>query len=267
MHNQQKHFLPSWKYARPTSANTSSASLGRRDYLSNLIWLFIASGTLVHEVENWPTVIRYYLSPSNSQFVAIRFRNRDVLLAPRGYIFEAIAGTLLSNTYRFGGAPSVVVDVGASIGDFSLLASRKKETRVYSYEKDSGYCDYLRKNMELNMRHSVRIFQEMADRYTLRSIIEHGEETIDFLKMDCEGCEYDMLLHCAPTVLARVRTIALEIHERPPYTKAGLIDHLKRCGFQVSESETFWRGHYVYASHETTSSDVHTLVEGDQKPR
>jgi precorrin-6B methylase 2 len=212
--------------------------------------------------------MRYYLSRSNSRAVTIRFRNHDVLLAPRGYIFEAIAGTLLSNTYRLNGSPSVVVDIGASIGDFALLASRKKGTRVYAYEKDLGYCTYLRENMELNRRHSVRIFHGSADGQTLASILELGEENIDFLKVDCEGCEYSMLLHCPATVMARVRVIAMEIHERPPYSKGSLIDHLKSSGFEVSESEAFWRGHYVYASREPqVPRRMHSHLEGGQKRR
>jgi hypothetical protein len=248
---QEKLIQPSWKYARPTSANTSASSLGRRDYLSNLIWLlFLAFGPLVREVENWPTVLRYYLSRSNAPMVPIRLRNHDVLLAPRGYIFEAIAGALLLNTYRFNGSPTVVVDIGASIGDFALLASRKEGTRVYAYEKDSGYYTYLQENMRVNRRRSVRLSPTAADWQTLVSIIEGGEEKIDFLKVDCEGCEYDLLLHCPVTVLRKVRLIAMEIHERPPYSKSSLIAYLRASGFEVSESYAFWRGHYLYASHE-----------------
>jgi precorrin-6B methylase 2 len=173
----------------------------------------------------------------------------------------------LSNTYRLKGSPSVVADIGASIGDFALFASRKKGTRVYAYEKDAGYYSYLRENMELNKRRSVRIFHATADRRTLGSIIEQGEEEIDFLKVDCEGCEYDLLLHCPHITLAKVNLIALEIHERPPYSKADLIAHLKTSGFQVSESEAFWRGHYVYASRMPPAPPkVHTHVAG-QKPQ
>jgi len=257
MHRRQKPPASSWKYARPTSANTSTASLGRRDYLSNFIWiLFLAFRPLVREIENWPIVLRYYLSRSNVPAVTIRFRNHEVLQAPRGYIFEAIAGTLLLNAYRFDGSPTVVVDIGASVGDFALLASRKSGTRVYAFEKDSGYYSYLRENMELNRRHSVRVFQTAADRQTLGSIIEAGEEKIDFLKVDCEGCEYDLFLHCPATVLAKVKVIALEIHERPPYSKVSLIAYLRAAGFQVSESDAFWRGHFVYAFREPRVSSI-----------
>ena len=135
----------SWKYGRETSANASEAPFRRREYLSNALWLlFLAFGPLVREVQNWPTVLRYYLCRRSAPATAIHFWNHDILVAPRDYIFDAIAGTLLVNSYRFRRSPSVVVDVGASIGDFALLASRGNGTRVYAFEKDSGYVRYLK---------------------------------------------------------------------------------------------------------------------------
>jgi len=79
----------SWKNGRPASANTSEAPFRRRDYLSNALWLlFLAFGPLVREVQNWPTVLRYYLCRYRDPAVAIRFRNHDVLVAPWGLHFS-----------------------------------------------------------------------------------------------------------------------------------------------------------------------------------
>jgi hypothetical protein len=55
------------------------------------------------------------------------------------------------------------------------------------------------------------------------------------------------LLHCPVEVLAKVRCIALEIHERPPYSKTDLTNRLRASGFQVSETRTYMHGHRVYA--------------------
>ena len=48
----------------------------------------------------------------------------------------------------------------------------------------------------------------------------------DFLKMDCEGAEYDMLLHLDEVSLKRIRRICLEYHEFvTPYSHTDLEKH------------------------------------------
>src|SRR2546425_348966 len=70
----------SWKYGRPASANTSEAPFRRRDYLSNaLLLLFLAFGPLVREVQNWPTVLRYYLCRYRDPAVAIRHTLKRII--------------------------------------------------------------------------------------------------------------------------------------------------------------------------------------------
>ena len=61
----------------------------------------------------------------------------------------------------------------------------------------------LKDNMNPNGRRSVQIFDRAANRHTLKRIIESHEDKIDFLKADCEACEYELLLHCHAEVLAR----------------------------------------------------------------
>ena len=45
-------------------------------------------------------------------------------------------------------------------------------------------------------RRSIRIFEGAAHRNSLKRMIEAHEDKIDFLKVDCEGYEYDLLLRC-----------------------------------------------------------------------
>jgi len=48
---------------------------------------------------------------------------------------------------------------------------------------------------------------------TLRDIFEeHRIRRCDFLKIDCEGAEYDILYSSSPDVLERVDQIAMEVH-------------------------------------------------------
>lgn len=60
-------------------------------------------------------------------------------------------------------------------------------------------------------------------------VAEYGIDTIDLLKMDCEGCEYEVLRGAAPPVMARIQSIVLEYHNGPQ----DLPTVLERAGFDV----------------------------------
>ncbi len=56
----------------------------------------------------------------------------------------------------------------------------------------------------------------------------------DFLKMDCEGAEYDILLHLDEAALGRVRRICLEYHEGvTEYSHADLARYFTAHGWRV----------------------------------
>ena len=61
------------------------------------------------------------------------------------------------------------------------------------------------------------------------------DEAIDLLKIDCEGCEYSVLLSASSDTLNRVSVICLEYHDRlTNHSHLELEDHLERNGFRVS---------------------------------
>ncbi|MFP3137988.1 MAG: FkbM family methyltransferase [Nitrososphaeria archaeon] len=59
---------------------------------------------------------------------------------------------------------------------------------------------------------------------------ELGPDGASLLKMDCEGCEYEVLRSAGPDLLARFRRIILEYHDGP----RDLPDILGSAGFSVS---------------------------------
>jgi len=135
----------------------------------------------------------------------------------------------------------VVVDVGAHIGTYSLLACRAMngEGKIYAYEPDPDNFDLLKKNISINRPLSniikaynkaiagdkgIRKFYLYTRRnkvlsgyssfspyqsqvsntqiyktievecITLKDVFESNNlDNIDLLKMDCEGCEYEIL--------------------------------------------------------------------------
>ncbi len=71
---------------------------------------------------------------------------------------------------------------------------------------------------------------------TLREILKQQElETIDLLKMNCEGAEYEILAGCTHADFERMPRIRLEYHNLGSTTHNGkwLAKYLKSQGYQI----------------------------------
>lgn len=172
------------------------------------------------------------------------------------------------------GAHPVVIDVGANCGIFSVLqAHRFSDAVVHAYEPDPDNFRYLKKNIKDNLldarvyghnvavigklqKEKLRLYhheQDAGSHSTARreqgdgDYVEVESETfasvlapfiktgVDFLKMDCEGAEYDILMNTAPEVLSRIKYCALEYHEVKGATPQELKAFMTKNDFYVEE--------------------------------
>lgn len=174
---------------------------------------------------------------------------------------------------------SIVVDVGAHIGSFSIMAA-KSAYKVLAFEPEPNNYRMLKKNMERNHLKNMSIF-EMAvsgisgyhDIYTYQggssadySLYKRGITNIktgriptisvediirredlpriDFLKLDCEGAEHDILRNISFETAAKILGIAMETHSVPPGFSIDIPNRLRELGFEVKMSRN---GGYLYA--------------------
>jgi FkbM family methyltransferase len=174
---------------------------------------------------------------------------------------------------------SIVVDVGAHIGSFSIMAARSAY-KVLAFEPEPNNYRMLKKNIELNQLENMSIF-EMAvsgisgyqDIYTyqggssadyslyktgvmniktgriptisVEDIIKREDlPRIDFLKLDCEGAEHDILRNIGFETAAKIMGIAMETHSVPPEFSIEIPYRLRELGFEVKMSRN---GGYLYA--------------------
>jgi hypothetical protein len=74
-----------------------------------------------------------------------------------------------------------------------------------------------------------------------RIIAEQGLETIDLLKMDCEGAEYEIFYQASDETLARIQEMRIEYHvlEGPDETPDRLAAFLADKGFRVTHRHAF----------------------------
>ena len=77
---------------------------------------------------------------------------------------------------------------------------------------------------------------EKVKAITLDSLIlQYQLSEIDFLKMDCEGAEYDILFNASFETLKRIKILSLEFHDLkdPEKTASRLIDSMESKQFEV----------------------------------
>ncbi len=69
---------------------------------------------------------------------------------------------------------------------------------------------------------------------TLPRLMEaNGLDRIDFLKVDCEGSEYEILLNLPEEELRKIKSMSLEYHAVEGYTGQNLADRLADSGYAI----------------------------------
>ena len=167
------------------------------------------------------------------------------------------------------GEGDIVVDMGAHIGAFAVRAARlAHHGQVYAYEASAKNYALLTENRQLNGLKNLHIencavsdrcgvmplytpagnsilgsllqetssFKEMVQAKTFSAIIaEHALEQIDFLKVDVEGSEFDILFDCSDETLAKIRHLVIEYHDFVGYKRShlDLVNLLNLHGFRV----------------------------------
>jgi FkbM family methyltransferase len=160
----------------------------------------------------------------------------------------------------------VVVDIGANIGTFSLYAATVcGASRVLSFEPHPDNYRILAKNINENqLRHVTSVNQAVGGSRGLRTLgldaTDQGSHSlvigsfdravevecctleevfqkfsltkIDYLKMDCEGAEYEVLEN-AVSRLQQIGRISMETHTTSDRKPEDLEKLLRKHGFDV----------------------------------
>lgn len=127
----------------------------------------------------------------------------------------------------------IIVDIGAGFGDFSILTAKKyPKTKIYAFEPDPVYFRLLTENIDINkIRNIFPSDKAIYDLKTLFAAI--GSKTIDFMKMDCEGCEFSIFDPKRKVFFSRVGKIVMEYHESYNRKYSQIINILLKAGFNA----------------------------------
>lgn len=227
--------------------------------------------TIFGQIENWPVILTLLLSrrPVIRLRNGCRFRVRslmDVWIIKETCLDRQyeLFGARIENGWT-------VIDIGAGLGDFAILIARENpESRIYACEPFPESYQLLQENIALNDVHNIHAFPIAVGArsgkmrlFVRGEAVQHttivnqqpegpipytevqgltldevlaisGIERCDFLKMDCEGCEFEALFGASPATLERILRICLEYHDGfTPFAHTDLIQYLHKHGFQT----------------------------------
>jgi len=220
---------------------------------------------LIFLLENWPEVLWRFLSKSEAGGF-FRFRDGLTMRYAQWIEVEEIIGTFIRRDYGEISSGKVAVDVGASLGSFSLNAARQG-AKVLAFEPAPSSFHLLSQNTKLNRLESrikpfelgvagragkrtffltrfsplSSFFSRRGDKIavecvTFQDIFEENHlKAIDLLKLDCEGAEYEILYRTPAEILKKIKEIRLEYHVLPgkKTNPEDLTDFLLRQGFAL----------------------------------
>jgi FkbM family methyltransferase len=164
----------------------------------------------------------------------------------------------------------VIVDIGAHLGGFSVPCGMQSSSdaggKVIAYEPCPANFALLSENIARNcpgkvnaipmaiFKHRCKLMLQLDPNHStghglfgartsnratevecvgLSDVIAHAGGTIDVLKLDAEGAEYDFLFGHADLLRNSVRTIIAEAHVHEKLSGDDLAAFLKEAGYQV----------------------------------
>src|SRR3989344_1989116 len=205
-------------------------------------------------ISNWQLVVKGYLHLAD-------FRKRPEIILANGLRFIVghyldvwgIKEVIGDNDYRLTPDAKIktVLDIGANIGTFSVLAAITfPQAKIYCFEPSASTYALLKHNLKVNGVNSqvdatqVAVFSEVkklklynAGPSGIRSLFQSRAETnfetimtttlpqiisrfklkqIDYLKVDCEGAEYEIFRSLTRPNWKKIKRRALEFHELIP---------------------------------------------------
>ena len=245
----------------------------------------IATGIKVIRLfRNWPSVILSYFGLLEDAQLVFTLHNgiKYIVASSNDWptIFEIWSGriyTPLGDEIKSG---YTVVDIGAHVGVFSIFAaSHSDSVRVVSYEPHPDNFQLLTENIKLNNLKNIEPLQLAVsgasgkrklfisrqdvghslvkpqksyvevDCVTLNEVLSQIGKC-DFLKMDCEGAEYDILFNTSAECLNKVSKISVECHDSADfvprhnnYNAYDLKTYLEHIGFKVMLDELKYSPH------------------------
>lgn len=203
-----------------------------------------------------------YNADENSVTISIRHSPQKIKLFGVDNSGD-ISSVYQEEDYRF--LPSnnkVVIDVGSNIADSSIYFALKGAKKVIALDPSPRNYYYAKKNVAINnLTEKIQVLlagcsskkgnitskngqnhDKKIPLISLEEILKSNFLEDGILKIDCEGCEYNVILSASKETLRKFTHIQIEYH----YGYRNLRDKLERCGFHVlATNPKFFKPFYL----------------------
>jgi len=115
----------------------------------NAVSYFKYLPSIIFKIKNWPSFLLNYTGLKTKPFTYL-LRNGTKIKTKDGISAVTIAVVFIKKDYGDINDNSVVIDIGANIGVYSIFATQSKNTIVYAYEPMSNNFNLLRENIKFN---------------------------------------------------------------------------------------------------------------------
>jgi hypothetical protein len=127
-----------------------------------------------------------------------------------------------------------IIDAGTYMAETCLYFVKQGAAKVFGFEIDMEYYNIGQENIKLNnMTDKIQLFHQPATSEAIRNLITQYDLKDIFLKIDCEGCEYEILENADPITFKNINDIVLEYHRQPE----PLIRKLTKLGYNVKRKK------------------------------
>jgi len=216
------------------------------------------------------------LKTRNKHDLKIRVNSSDIQIFTEIWLEKSYLKKLTMNK-------TVIIDIGAHIGLFSIFYSHYKNMKIFCYEPDKNNFKLLEDNIKINKCTNIiceniavtndsskKIFYTNQDSsahsmykktdqsieinsISLDQIFNKNQiEKCDLLKMDCEGSEYEILLNLSNLNYKKIKNIFVEYHifndDKEQLKKLEL--KLKENDFKINKTITSQKLGYIDAQNQ-----------------
>ncbi|MBC7262139.1 MAG: FkbM family methyltransferase [Chloroflexi bacterium] len=242
--------------------------------LSRWLYYISSIPTLLIGIRNWPKVVAAFLGLPLSRPFMITLRNGYRFKVRTRMDIWIIKEICLDRQYEKAsieiGDDWTIIDIGAGLGDFAVhVAKEHPSTTIYAYEPFPQSFALLQENLCLNQVENVQVFPYAVCAHTGPAPFHIASEAVahstasaqqgatsecievpaitldqlfaelqlskcDYVKMDCEGAEYEILFQTSPKTLQSIHHLCLEYHNGiSAFSHQDLVRFLTGHGFQV----------------------------------